>query len=177
MEKSIYNLILNGQKMVIHDTKTFNWVFNVSCFAMAVTLPPLTRINSPDDHPNVPTMIKRRFNHAPSVTLAKVPSPPRSKLVMEAPLDANLMSSLVLMPRLTRSKMLFGQPKLSKSSTSSWMFVLVAPMVAMVFSGDWNSIIPKLGSPDQHNNSSNLKSGTLVPAHMFQLLQCNTTVM
>merc|ERR1712176_456491 len=177
MEKSIYNLILNGQKMVIHDTKTFNWVFNVSCFAMAVTLPPLTRISSPVDHLNVPTTIKRRFNHAPSVTLAKVPSLPRSKLGMEAPLAVNHMSSLVLMPRLTRSKMLSGQSKLSKNSTSSWMFVLVAPMVAMDFSGGWNSTILKQGSPDQHNNSFNLKSSTLVPVHMFQLLQCNTTVM
>merc|ERR1712227_972586 len=47
----------------------------------------------------------------------------------------------------------------------------------MDFSGGWNLIILKPGSLDQHNNSSNLKSDTLVPAHMFQLLQCNTTVM
>ena len=66
---------------------------------MVVTLLPLTRTNNPVDHPNVPIMIKRRFNHVLSVTLAKVPSLLRSKLVMEAPLAVSHMSSLVLMPR------------------------------------------------------------------------------
>ena len=37
--------------------------------------------------------------------------------------------------RSTRSKTPSGQSKLSKSSTSSWMFVLVTTMVAMNFSG------------------------------------------
>ena len=121
--------------MVIHDTKTFNWVFKVSCFAMAVTLLPLTRINSPVDHPNVPTMLKIRFNLALSVTLVKAPSPSKSKLPTAVPLAVNLMSSLVSTPRSTRSKTPSGQSKLSKSSTSSWMFVLVTTMVAMDFSG------------------------------------------
>lgn len=57
------------------------------------------------------------------------------------------------------------------------MFVLVTIMVAMDFSGDWNLTIPKQGSPDQPNNSSNSKSPTRDPLHMSQLLQCNTTVM
>lgn len=172
MEKSICSLISNGHpdgtQLLEKFFKMLKWKSKAFYFAMAVTLQQLTKINSPVNHPNVKFMIKLKFNHVLLVTLAKDLLPPQSKLVMVTLSDVNLMPSLVSMQRLPKLKTPSGLSKMLKSSTSSWMFALATIMVAMGFSGDLNSIILRLGSLDQRNNSSNLKSNMLDPVHMYQ---------